>query len=243
VVVLAIFHRRLAFSRNLLFSAFVLLVGYIFVPRVIFGSAYADMRLIPFVMAVALLSIRFRLEDRSRFATVLALAGLAFYAGRIGGHTLSLGMAANDQNAKLKALDHVPMGARVASMVGQQSCDSAWPLPRNSHLGGLVIVRRHGFSNDQWSIQGQNLLELRYHEAGYYRADPSQMVRAMNCSGRTAWRVDYAFAMLPRDKLDYLWTIDPPPIDPRWTQGMQLVWSGKGTALYRLGQPDATQQP
>jgi hypothetical protein len=107
-------------------------------------------------------------------------------------------------------------------------------MPRNSHLGGLVIVRRHGFSNDQWAIQGQNLLDLRYHRPGVYRADPSQMVRGMHCRRRTAWRVDLAFRMLPHDKLDYLWIIDPPPLDPRWTKDMKEVWRGPRSVLYRL---------
>jgi hypothetical protein len=235
LLLLAIVHPRLAFSRNLIFSAFVLLVGFIIIPRTIFGSTYADMRLIPYVLAVTVLSIRFRGEQLPvRLANVLAVAGLAFYLIRIASHTLSLGIAAQDQNAKLEALDHVPMGARVASMVGQDHCNLGWAMPRNSHLGGLVIVRKHGFSNDQWSIQGQNLLDLHYHEPGLYRADPSQMVRAMNCRRRTAWRVDYAFSKLPRDKLDYLWMIDAPPIDPKWVEGIQPVWRGPGSILYRL---------
>ncbi|MEO5773495.1 MAG: hypothetical protein ABIQ32_05185 [Sphingomicrobium sp.] len=234
VVLLAIFHRRMSFSRNLVFSAFVLLVGFILIPRTIFGSTYADMRLAPYVIAVAVLAIRFKGEASPRFAQAIAVAGLAFFLVRIGGNTLSLAIAADDQNAKLEALNHVPMGSRVASMVAQEGCDRAWNMPRNSHLGGLVIVRKHGFSNDQWSIQGQNLLQLRYHEPGLYRADPSQMVRAMHCRQRTAWRVDYAFSKLPRDKLDYLWIIDPPPLDPKWLEGMQLVWRGKGSMLYRL---------
>ena len=234
VLLFALVHPRLTFSRNLLFSAFVLLIGYILIPRTIFGSTYADMRLAPYVIAVALLSIRFKNDGQPRFAAALAVAGLAFFLVRIGGHTVSMAMSADDQNAKLEALNHVPMGARVASMVGQEKCNRAWNMPRNSHLGGLVIVRKHGFSNDQWSIQGQNLLDLHYHEPGLYRADPSQMVRAMHCRARTAWRVDYAFSKLPHDKLDYLWMIDPPPIDPKWVEGMEEVWRGKGSVLYRL---------
>ena len=46
------------------------------------------------------------------------------------------------------------MGARVATLVGR-ACGDGWPLPRNSHLGAMVIVRRHGFSNDQWMIEGR----------------------------------------------------------------------------------------
>src|SRR3546814_15584209 len=39
------FGRSLTLSRNLAFSAIVLLAVYLLLPRVIFGSAYADMRL------------------------------------------------------------------------------------------------------------------------------------------------------------------------------------------------------
>lgn len=234
IFLFALFHRRLGLSRNLLFSAFVLLIGFILIPRTIFGSTYADMRLVPYVMAVAILSIRFKTDERPRFAALLAIGGLSFYFLRIAAHTWSLGAAAVDQNAKLEALDHVPMGARVASMVGQRNCNQSWDMPRNSHLGGLVIVRKHGFSNDQWAIQGQNLLDLRYHAPGVYRADPSQMVRGMHCKRRTAWRVDLAFRMLPHDKLDYLWLIDPPPIHPSWTADMTEVWRGPRSILYRL---------
>ena len=53
-------------------------------------------------------------------------------------------------------------------------CTNSWPLARNSHLGAMVMVRRDGFSNDQWLMEGANLLNLRYKAAGYFAADPSQ---------------------------------------------------------------------
>ena len=40
---------RLGFSRNLAASALFLLVVYLLLPRIIFGSAYADMRLVPYL--------------------------------------------------------------------------------------------------------------------------------------------------------------------------------------------------
>ena len=58
--VYALFSRRLTLSRNLAFSAIVLAISFAIIPRIVFGSAYADMRLVPYLMAVALLAIRFR---------------------------------------------------------------------------------------------------------------------------------------------------------------------------------------
>ena len=148
---------ELSFSRNLAFSALVLFLGFLILPRIVFGSAYADMRLAPYMIATALLAIRFRGETIMPTARVLAWLGLGFYLARIVTTTLSLALAANDQAAKLGALEYVPRGARLVTLVGQ-NCDDLWALPRNTHLGAMAIVRRHAFSNDQWAIEGSNLL-------------------------------------------------------------------------------------
>jgi hypothetical protein len=231
VLLYALVSRRFTFSRNLLFSALALLAAFIMLPWQVFGSAFADMRLMPFVIAVAVLAIRPRDGAPTRTATALAFAGLGFFLVRIAATTASLAIAANDQSTKLAALDHVPMGARVATLVGYP-CGIEWPLPRNSHLGGMVMVRRDGFSNDQWVIEGANLLQLRYSLAGPFSADPSQLVRSNRCLH--PWTIDRALARLPRGAFDYLWLIDPPPFDEKLTAGMQPVWRGSGSILYRL---------
>ena len=234
VLVAAVVIRRLTFSRNLLFTALVLLLCFLILPRTVFGSTYADMRLLPYVLATALLAIRFRGETYMPLARTLAVLGLAFYAARLGGNTLSLAIAANDQRAQLQALDHVPMGARVGWITDEQACGHGWALPRNSHLGAMVIVRRHGFSNDQWVIEGLNLLDLKYWQAGKFAADPSQITRPGWCRGRGGWFVNAALAQFPREQFDYLWLIDPPPFDPKYVAGLRPVWRNGRSVLYRL---------
>ncbi len=224
--------RWLTFSRNLAFSALVLLAGYILLPRIIFGSAYADMRLIPFVIAVALLAIRFRDSIEWNRARLLAVLGGGFYLVRIASTTASLAIAANDQQAKLVALDYVPMGARVASMVGE-ACRPGWALPRNSHLGAMVVVRKQGFSNDQWVVEGANLLDLKYRGAEPLEADPSQRIRANGCGIGPLRPIDEVLRELPRRGFDYVWMIDPPAYDQKLVSDMQIVWREPGTILYR----------
>ena len=228
-----LFARTLTLSRNLAFSAIVLLVVYIFLPRIIFGSAYADMRLVPYAIAVALLAIRFRELPAPRFATALAVIGLVFVVVRIGGNTASLAIASNEQQARLPALDQLPMGARVITLVNDP-CGPFWALPRDSHLGAMVVVRKQGFSNDQWVMEGLNLLDLRYRAAGHFAADPSQRVRRNGCGMGPLWSIDRALAGVPRQDFDYLWLINPPPFDASLTTGMQPVWRGSGSILYRL---------
>ena len=226
--------RRLTFSRNLLFTAIVLLACFIILPRTVFGSTYADMRLLPYVLATGVLAIRFKGETYIPLARTLAVLGLAFYAVRLGGNTLSLAIAADDQKVQLQALDHVPMGARVGWITDELACGHGWALPRNSHLGAMIIVRRHGFSNDQWVTEGMNLLQLKYWQAGRFAADPSQIVRPDWCRGRGGWFVNRALSEFPRDRFDYLWMINPPPFDPKYVEGLQPVWRNGRSILYRL---------
>jgi hypothetical protein len=234
VLFLAIVLRPLTFSRNLLFTAFVLLVCFFILPRTVFGSTYADMRLLPYVFATAVLAIRFRGNPPVRLAQALAIAGLLFYVVRLGGNTLSLAIAADEQARELQALEHIPMGARVAWVTDEGECGHGWSLPRNSHLGAMIIVRRQGFSNDQWVMEGLNLLDLKYSRAGKFAADPSQITRPAGCRGRGGWPVNYALSVVPRDQFDYLWLLNPPPHDPALVAGLKPVWRNSRSILYRL---------
>jgi hypothetical protein len=228
-----IFGRSLTLSRNLAFSAIVLAVSFVLIPRIVFGSAYADMRLVPYLMAVALLAIRFRDIRAHRTANVLAVLALLFFATRTAADTISLGMAGADQKAKLQAIKLMPEGSRVITLTGM-SCSEYWPLLRNSHLGAMVIVRRDGFSNDQWLLEGVNLLDLKYTAAGYFAADPSQLVRPNHCIDYLHRQIDESLAALPRNDFDFVWLIDVPPYDHSLVAGMQPVWRGPGSVLYRL---------
>jgi hypothetical protein len=155
-----------------------------------------------------------------------------FFATRVVANTVSLKMAADDQTAKLKAIDLLPRGARVISLVGM-TCQEYWPLLRNGHLGAMVIVRREGFSNDQWLLEGVNLLDLKYRAAGYYAADPSQLVRPNHCLDPLHRMVDDSLTRLPRADFDYVWLIDVPPYSPETVADMKPVWRGPGSILYK----------
>jgi hypothetical protein len=142
-------------------------------------------------------------------------------------------MAANDQEAAMRALDHVPRGAALVTFVGQDCLDD-WPLYRNSHLPSMAIVRREAFANDQWAIEGANLLKVRYVVAGQFGMDSSQMVKPNDCRGRRRiWTIDRSLAAFPRDAFDYLWLVDPPAYDPALVSDFTPVWRGPHSILYR----------
>jgi hypothetical protein len=229
----AVRHKKLEYSRNLAFSALVLLLVFILLPRMVFGSAYADMRLVPYLFAVAIIAIRFRPTGIPRYMNMVALAGLAFFLIRIGGNTASFWLYDRAYDRELAALEHVPKGARVVSFVGE-TCVKGWFMHRLYHLPGLAIVRKEAFINDQWVMAGAQLLRVRYREAAPFLSDPSQVVTLRRCPGEFYRPIDAALAYVPREAVDYVWLIHTPPHDPRLTQGLRPVWRSGNSVLYRV---------
>jgi hypothetical protein len=223
--------RWFVLSRNLAFSAFVLSLTFLALPWMVFGSAYADMRLAPYSLAILLLAIRAKDDPPRDFSLVLAVIASALAFGKFAVTTASLAIGGDRQEKQLAALEHVERGAPLVFLVGQP-CTNTWPLFRPSHLGAMAIVRRHAFSNEQWSVEGANLLKVRFPEAGWFRADPSQMVSSATCLERRSPPVDQIMRLIPRDAFDYVWVVDVPPFDPKSLAGYHLVWSSDGSSLF-----------
>ncbi len=237
LLLFALFSRRLEYSRNLAASALFLAAVFALLPRIVFGSAYADMRLTPYMVAIAIVAIRLTPRSGARFAAGLAALGLVFFGVRTLGTTASLAIAARDQRAALVALDHVPVGARLVSFVGQ-ACGRTWPLNRGWHLPGIALVRRQAFSNDQWDMAGAQLLRVRKRDALRWGHDPSQVVTGYRCPRDKFWSLPMTMRYLPRAAFDYVWLIDPPRYDPAIMAGTTRVWSDGRSALYRIDQSE-----
>lgn len=228
--------KRLEYSRNLAASAIFLAIVYVCLPRIVFGSNYADMRLAPFVIATAVIAIRYRPAWAGRVGTFFAVAGLVFAAARLAGNTVSFWMYDRAYDHELAAIDHIPRGARVVSFVGVK-CRKQWPHTRLEHLPALALVRRDAFSNDQWSMSGAQLLTARFAGGGWFSRDPSQQVLARPCRGERWLTLDESLARFPRDKFTHVWLINPPRPDPRLLRGLQPVWQSGTSVLYRVAPP------
>lgn len=217
-------------------AAVLLLAIFMALPRVLLGSAYADMRLMPYVLALAILALR-PIADR-RVASGLAIAATLFFAGRIAVSTAAFLRYERNYEAQLKALDQVPMGARVM-VLASIPCRTVWYTTRMEHLSSMATVRRQSFVNDQWVAPGAQLLRIRYRYPGrafrYYSHDPSELLRRPDCRARNEPVLEQALAHFPRGAYDYLWMIDMPreqwPRDP----GLRRVWEGRRFGiLYRI---------
>ena len=218
-------------SPFMLATAASMFAAFLALPWVVFGSAFADMRLAPYVVAIAILGFG-ACTATSRTANRIAIAACLLYAGFLAGRTIQFAQTANNQQRQLTALAHIPKGARVISLVGSD-CNNVWDLPINSHLGSYVTTRRDGSSNDQWLTPGANLLGLRGDATRYFAADPSEMVFPNGCAERPFPTVNRAIPRIPVNAADYLWLIDIQPDDPRVLAGWRPVWRYEDSALYR----------
>lgn len=221
------------YSRNLALSALFLLAVFILLPRIVFGSAYADMRLAPFVVGIAVIALRPRPGLSIRRAALLAALGCAIFIIRMGGTTASFWLYDRSYDRELEALDHVPVGARLLSFVGKP-CGTEWFMTRLEHMPALALERRLAYTNDQWSMAGAQLLTARYRAARGFAHDPSEIVTRFRCR-REYWRpISRSMARFPRDAFDYVWLINPPPYDPRLNAGLIEVWRDGTSVLFRV---------
>lgn len=224
---------NIQYSRNLALSGLFLLLVYILLPRIVFGSAYADMRLVPFLLAIGIVAIRPKPGMSIRGAATVAAIGLAFFLVRIGATTWSFHLYDRSYDRELKALEHLPPNARLVTFVGE-TCYNEWRMTRLQHVPALALERRLAYTNDQWSMAGGQLMTVRYAPAKRFAHDPSQIVTDMQCP-REWWRpVAWALTRFPRDAFDYVWIIRPPAYDPRFEQGLVPVWRDGSSALFRV---------
>jgi hypothetical protein len=242
IILWALVSRRLTYSRNLGASALFLAIVFVLLPRIVFGSAYADMRLAPYLFAVGLVAIRFPEGSGRRLAQAIGVAGFAFFLIRTGGTTASMWLHDRMWDRELAALDQVPEGARMVSFVGR-ACREGWAMSRLVHLPGLAIVRRSAFSNDQWTMEGAQLLDVHYREGWPFIGDPTQIVTARPCR-REVWRpIETALATFPRGAFDHVWLISPPPYDPALAEGLRPVWRSGSSVLYRIDSKANSETP
>ena len=220
-------------GRTLGIASLLLMIAYALLPRILFNSAYADMRLAPFVLGIAVVAITPKGQSR-RHSSLVAGLGLTFYFGRLAMLTVNFADHEIANNRQLVALDHIRPGSRVFAEVALP-CLGKWETSRMEHLGSLAIVRRDAFVNGQWEDPGAQLLTIRYAPARGYAEDPTQILRPYRCRARKAKTYPEGINALPQGTFDYVWLIDMPR--RRWNSfpGLTPIWMGEASGiLYRV---------
>jgi hypothetical protein len=233
--------RSLRFNATLGLAALLLLAAFVITPRIFIGSAYADMRLIPYAIAMALLSI----EASPEFASLrrsLIIAGLGFFLVRTAATTESFRQYDIMLERESAAIKVIPVGARVASLINRVCCND-WMLDRRTHLPSVALARKRIFTNDQFIMTGAQLLQIRYVKAPLFDRDPSQLIKP-NISDRTDWRnFSEAMAALPRSAFDYIWVVGKAEDQGVDYTGLTPIWRQGESAVYRIDRPDPSLVP
>lgn len=236
------YEQQLSFSRKLAIPASLLAIAFVILPSMLLGSAYADIRLGPLMFIAAILAIRVD-EQAVSMARRLAWLSVAFVTVRMIGNTVSFAIADREARTWLTALDHIPHGAPVLFLVGD-SCNERWAMPRQTHIASFVIIRRSGFSNDQWQAAGAQLLRIRYERAGRFADDQSIFVTTAKCLAQTERKSEKiqttrnmtkrVLLRFPRDAFDYAWMIQVDDFDMRERPGLTPIWRSEDAVLYKI---------
>lgn len=161
IMVLAMVALARRFDGRLGWAAALLLVLSLALPRHISGGDYADYRMISSGLMIACLAIDVAVP------TLALMAAPALYLLRLAMTTLTWQADSAETEANLAALDHVPMGARVASAV--YVAREAWPLNRLEHIGAYAVIRRNALTNANFAVEHIHMLHLKVP----YYIDPS----------------------------------------------------------------------
>ena len=223
----------LRFDRTLGLATLFLMAAYVLLPRILLGSAYADMRLAPYALAIAVIALRPTGSVRW-WRPTLAIAGLVFLLVRLGGHTWHYATLSRAYDEQLAAVDHLPVGARVMVLV-TLPCQGTWRYSRMDHLGSIAIGRKQAFVNGQWAMAGAQLLTIRNPGVGRFGGDPTQLLRPIRCRQRGEPVFEDTLANFPRAAYDYFWLIDRPRSGWGRYPGLVPVWHGRSRGiLYRV---------
>jgi hypothetical protein len=228
----------LRMNRTIGIATLLLVLAYVLLPRILLGSAYADMRLAPYLFLMGVAAVTLKRGSR-REAGIVAAVATAFFVGRIALLTDSFAAQSRANEAQLQALNHVKPGSRVFVQVSLR-CTAYWTTSRMDHLGAMAIVRRGAFANGQWTDPGAQLVRIKYAPAKGFAEDPTEILRPPRCHMGRAKRYPDALNTLPRDAFDYAWIIDWPRA--RWNSfpGLEPIWTGRNRGiLYRVIPPQA----
>lgn len=221
---------RFAASQTIGFAAALTFAAFLLLPQKIFGSVFADMRLAPYVVILALLTLREKENDRP----ILMVLALLFLALRLTltGHVYR--ERERDLEAHLAALAVIPEHARLATLI-EVPCYSEWPVPWFSHIGSVALVRKHVFTNDQWANSNMNPLKVHFPEADVFATDDRQLFYPERCG--LAPTLQQSLRELPARAFTHVWIIGIKPSAIPRRSGLTLAWHSADAAVFTVSAP------
>lgn len=222
--------RSRLFSRHSGLALGAILVGGVFVllPKHAGGTSFVDMRLMPTILAMALIAVRPRDECPRPVVEALAIAGLLFLGARFIGNAASLNLADRQIAQDLVVLDNIPRDTLLVTITLKPCmANDPWIRERRTHLAGYALARRHDFGNDQWAMPGGQLLRIHAPAMEPFIGDPSQTGSPEACRGRPG--IIATVGSIP-PAVGYLWIVEKGVA--RVFAGWHPIRQSPGSVLY-----------
>lgn len=220
---------RYRLHRGLALAAVVVLVAFLLLPRRVYGSFYADMRMAPTMLTLAVLAVGPRLAQVKRGFTVPAGFVLAFLGARLALVTVSMGLWDGQFRADLGVLAQMPRGAQAVTFTAMPCRTFVLQgRERRTHLASFALVRRHAFANDQFEMPGGQLITIHNKAAEPFRVDPSTLEIGEECYGAIPVLDSVAKVPAPTRTMWIIW--DTPELPVR---GWHVVARSGDSVLYR----------
>lgn len=169
-------------NRPMLLAACIIGVCSIVMPSQALGSHYADIRLFPIALTLALLSVANSQSMPNKINRGLFLLAIVFAGLRLGSTFASGQMTGSEMKRELDLIDSLPQHAQLV-VLRARACESIREIKmdRTTHLAGYAIARRQAFSNDQWQTAGAQLLRIHNPAMAPFDSDPSQFTHNRPC--------------------------------------------------------------
>lgn len=227
--------RRLKVHHGALLATALIFLVYLAMPYTVSGSALADQRLtVPLALSgVAALAWTERAGPRLRAGIGLAVAALAFV--RIALLTQDWLYADRVYAEHLRALDHVPVGARIASFA-VVPCAPSIPVATLANFQAYAVLKRDAFVNVLFDVPNYQVMRVRYNRDTQLFRNPSHLVYPQECAldMPTPFALEARLAYIPDQQFDYVWIVGtsrlPHTPRPNWMR----VYRDRDSVLYRV---------
>lgn len=224
--------RQATFDLGVGIAAALCVAFFFILPAWVFGSAFADMRLLPYGLAVGLVAIS-TARVGAREMRIAGLTALGFFGVQMTATSAAYVVQDRVVEAALPALKHIPKGARVAYFV-IKPCAVRWTVPVLDHGSGAALARRSAFVNDQWQQPGLNPLKVHYPAGEPFTHDPSHIVQSDTCKANFLPKVSPTLARVPQAAFTHVWVVSYTPERYTVPKGfVEVPGTGSGQ-LYRI---------
>lgn len=235
IIGLGLATRRLKVHHGALLATALIFLVYLAMPYTLSSSALADQRItVPLALsAVAALAWTERAGPRLRAGVGLAIAALAFM--RIGLLTRDWLHADRVYAEHLHALDHVPVGARIASFA-VVPCSPSIPVANLANFQAYAVLKRDAFVNVLFDVPLYQVMRVRYNRDTQLYRNPSQLIYPQECAIDlpTPYALEARLAYIPDQRFDYVWIVGASLLRHTPRPNWRTVYRDADSVLYKV---------